>query len=306
MEGLINDSNKVFSQGRRNEFAKHLDLPWSDALSQETLQSWILEDSPFGDLTSDISISSKQNAKGKLIAKQSGVIAGSEIICSIFSQFNLKFTLHRKSTEIVEEGSPIITVEGNARKILLLERLCLNLLSHLSGIASYTYKAKKIVGDNIQIASTRKTTPGLRKLEKFAVLSGGGSSHRFSLSDLILLKDNHIKLLGDVSTAISHAKKFADFSKKIEVEVKSEEEALSAITAGADIVMLDNFEAKELPQIVEKLRKKIDGKTLIEISGGVTLENLEDFSKCKPDIISMGSLTHSAQSLDLSLKLHPV
>ncbi len=206
---------------------------------------------------------------------------------------------------LFRKGDIIITLEGDAETILAIERLSLNLLSRLSAIATTTKKmveSAREVNPNVIIAGTRKTTPGLRIFEKYAIEIGGGDPHRYNLSDMVLIEDNHISLIGSVREAVTLAKKITSFTKKIEVEVSDLKSALEAYEAGADAILLDNMSPKEVEEIVSLLKDKV----ILEASGRITPENVKDYAKTGVDIISSGYLTHSVKALDLSLDVERI
>ncbi len=279
-------------------------LPY-ELLFQKFLE-WIKEDIPFFDITSEI-IDENKKCRAIILAKKSGIVAGVRIISKFYEKLGIKVKVLKDEGSRVKKGDIILEIIGNARKILMTERVILNLLSHMSGIATVTRdiveKAKK-VNPKIIIAATRKTLPGLRLLEKYAVKIGGGDTHRMSLTDMILIKDNHLKIIGDVEKAIRMAKKLASFTKKIEIEVSSLEDAIKAAKSGADIIMLDNMTPNEVKEVIETLKKLgLRKRVLIEASGGITPENIEEYAKTGVDIISLGYLTHSAPALDISLEV---
>jgi nicotinate-nucleotide pyrophosphorylase (carboxylating) len=206
---------------------------------------------------------------------------------------------------LFRKGDIIITLEGDAETILAIERLSLNLLSRLSAIATTTKKmveSAREVNPNVIIAGTRKTTPGLRIFEKYAIEIGGVDPHRYNLSDMVLIEDNHISLIGSVREAVTLAKKITSFTKKIEVEVSDLKSALEAYEAGADAILLDNMSPKEVEEIVSLLKDKV----ILEASGRITPENVKDYAKTGVDIISSGYLTHSVKALDLSLDVERI
>ena len=279
-------------------------LPY-ELLFQKFLE-WIKEDIPFFDITSEI-IDENKKCRAIILAKKSGIVAGVRIISKFYEKLGIKVKVLKDEGSRVKKGDIILEIIGNARKILMTERVILNLLSHMSGIATVTRdiveKAKK-VNPKIIIAATRKTLPGLRLFEKYAVKIGGGDTHRMSLTDMILIKDNHLKIIGDVEKAIRMAKKLASFTKKIEIEVSSLEDAIKAAKSGADIIMLDNMTPNEVKEVIETLKKLgLRKRVLIEASGGITPENIEEYAKTGVDIISLGYLTHSAPALDISLEV---
>jgi nicotinate-nucleotide pyrophosphorylase (carboxylating) len=210
----------------------------------------------------------------------------------------------------IKNGKVILRISGDAQAILSAERTMLNLLSRMSGIATATRRlAEKLrkAKATAKIAATRKTAPGLGYFDKKAVLIGGGDPHRLRLDDMILVKDNHIVIAGSVEDAVKRAKQNAPFSKKIEIEVTSITDALKAAEAGADIIMLDNFSPKQIREAVEALKKAgFFGKILVEVSGGITEQNLLEYASAQVDTISMGAITHSAKALDISLEVTAV
>ena len=208
--------------------------------------------------------------------------------------------------EKIKNKQVLLQISGDAQTILSVERTMLNLLSRMSGIATKTRTlAEKLEKANVKakIAATRKSVPGLLYFDKKAVVIGSGDPHRLHLDDMVLIKDNHLAIVGSVEEAVKRAKAYASFSKKIEVEVTDVEDALKAANAGADIVMLDNFSPKQAKTAGEALRKAGFSKVLLEVSGGITGENLLDYAQANVDVISMGELTHSVKALDISLEI---
>jgi nicotinate-nucleotide pyrophosphorylase (carboxylating) len=273
---------------------------------EEKLKVLLSDDLGQGDVTAAAVIPAGLIVKAEVIAKEDGVVAGIEEATILAEHLGL--TVKAK----VADGAPIknqqvlLEITGDAQTILSLERTLLNLLSRMSGIATKTYaltQQLRQVGTKARIAATRKTAPGLVYFDKKAVFIGGGDPHRFHLDDMVLIKDNHIAIVGNVENAIKKAKVNASFSKKIEVEVTSLADALIAAKAGADIIMLDNFTPKQAQDTVDRLRKTGLGNVLLEVSGGITSENLLEYAKAQVDIISMGALTHSVKSLDISLEV---
>jgi len=210
--------------------------------------------------------------------------------------------------EKIQKDKVIMEISGDPHDILSLERTVLNLMMRMSGIATLTAKLVELVKNvnpDIIVAGTRKTTPGLQFFEKDAIRSGGGDTHRYRLDDEILIKDNHLALVGDVAEAVSRARKYASFTKKIEIEVENTDETLQAARAGADIIMLDNMAPEEVINVLAVLEKeRLRSNVIIEVSGGINSDNIVDFAKTGVDVISTGYMTHSARSLDLSLELH--
>lgn len=258
------------------------------------------EDSPYGDVTVSAIVSPLERAEVDLITKEDGIICGLDIFKRVFEILGeVEVDVFVKDGDLVKNTMVIGKVTGNAGNILVGERIALNLLQRMSGIATLTNKyVKKLEGLNTKILDTRKTTPNLRALEKYAVKIGGGVNHRFSLSDGILIKDNHIGYAGGIKKAIELAKKNSSFVRKIEVETETKEQVLEALEAGADIIMLDNMS----PDLARDMVKLINGRALTECSGNITLDTVTDYGKTGVDYISSGELTHSVKAFDISLK----
>lgn len=230
------------------------------------------------------------------------VLAGLKFIIPFLERLGVKVVKSLNDGEIVKYGDVIAEYEGESYTILSSERIILNLLGRLSGIATVTRKMVELarsVNPSVIIAGTRKTTPGLRIFEKYAIEVGGGDPHRFNLSDAILIKDNHIRIAGGVEDAIKAVKSKVSFTKKIEVEVTSFEDALKAYRMGVDIILLDNMSPKDISTVVKELK----GKVLLEASGGISPDNVIEYAKTGVDIISSGFLTHSVKSVDVSLDI---
>lgn len=278
-------------------------------LIDEVFKISILEDIGSGDITSELIVSEKTRAVSQIICKENLILAGIPFIKRFFSilanymQVNdFSFQEYYKDGDFIEKGRVIALIKGNARFLLAGERIVLNFLQRLSGIATFTREFVKKVEDlPVKILDTRKTTPGLRFMEKYAVRVGGGYNHRFALYDAILIKDNHIKIAGSVKEAVFKAKNSC-IHQKVEVEVKSLDELEEAIAAGADIVMLDNMDIETMKKAVEISK----GRVLLEASGGVNLENVRDIALTGVDFISIGALTHSARAVDISMKVKEV
>jgi len=258
------------------------------------------EDSPYGDATVSAIVSPLERAEVDLITKEDGIICGLDIFKRVFEILGeVEVDVFVKDGDLVKNTMVIGKVTGNAGNILVGERIALNLLQRMSGIATLTNKyVKKLERLNTKILDTRKTTPNLRALEKYAVKIGGGVNHRFSLSDGILIKDNHIGYAGGIKKAIELAKKNSSFVRKIEVETETKEQVLEALEAGADIIMLDNMS----PDLARDMVKLINGRALTECSGNITLDTVTDYGKTGVDYISSGELTHSVKAFDISLK----
>ena len=241
-----------------------------------------------------------------LIAKEDGVVAGLEIYARVFTILDEKteIYLHCKDGDEVKKGELMATITGDIRVLLSGERVALNYLQRMSGIATYTRQVAKLLeGSNVTLLDTRKTTPNCRVFEKYAVRVGGGHNHRYNLSDGVLLKDNHIGAAGSVAKAVRMAKAYAPFVRKIEIEVETLDQVKEAVEAGADIIMLDNM----TPEVMKQAVELIDGRAQTECSGNITKENIQKIREIGVDFVSSGALTHSAPILDISMKnLHAV
>ncbi len=259
------------------------------------------EDMPMGDLTTDSTVSADEVCAANLIAKEAGVIAGLDVFERVFRLLDPRIYTERYINEgdRVEAGTRIMHISGNARAMLKAERTSLNLLQRMSGIASATRKFADILeGTSAKIVDTRKTAPGIRYLDKYAVRAGGGTNHRFCLSDGILIKDNHIKAAGGITEAIKRARVLAPHTIRIEIEAESMEMVKEALEAGADIIMLDNMSNDAMKEAVDY----INGRALTEASGNITVDRAEMIAKTGVDLISSGSLTHSVKAMDISLR----
>lgn len=242
-------------------------------------------------------------AEAVIIAREECIISGLEPAQEIFAYFGLKAIPLYDDGEFVPASSEVLRLEGSARAILQSERLALNFMARMSGISSLTRECVLSAGGRVRIAATRKTTPGFRVFEKKAVFLGGGDTHRFNLSDAVLIKDNHIKILG-LEECLRRAKERASFTKKIEVEVESLADMLKAAQGGADIIMFDNMSPEKIAQGVELLCEKgLRNRVLLEASGGITLENIREYAASGVDVISLGALTRNARWIDLSLDI---
>ena len=269
---------------------------------REIIEIALREDIGNGDITTNFSVPIDTSAKGVILSKSDGILAGLDIAREVFLMLDpeMIFTKLASDGDQIRKGQDIATVKGMARSMLTGERIALNFLQRLSGIASLTSKyVQEASGYNVRIVDTRKTTPGLRLLEKYAVRVGGGHNHRFGLYDAVLIKDNHISAAGGISNAVTNAKKWIPHTMKIEVEVENISQIYEAIKAGADIIMLDNMDVESMTKAV----KLIDGKALVEASGGIKLENIKSIAATGVDIISAGALTNSAMPLDISMSL---
>lgn len=267
----------------------------------EIILNALREDVGTGDITTLTTIPADKTARGRFIAKEAGILCGLEVCERVFKILdnNISFKSHKKDGEKVEKGEEIAEISGNARNLLTGERTAINLLHKMSGIATETAKSvAQIAGTQAKIADTRKTTPGLRVLEKYAVKTGGGTNHRFNLADGILIKDNHIAASGGIKQAVTSARANAPHTLKVEVECENMSDVSKALEAGADIIMLDNM-------TVEDMKKAVDfiaGRALTEASGNMDEKDLREVAATGVDIISIGALTRNAKSLDISLK----
>jgi nicotinate-nucleotide pyrophosphorylase (carboxylating) len=264
----------------------------------------IYQDIGFEDLTSNALINSDAIIRAKIISREDGILSGVDLIDSIFREFSIKTMIRKFDAENVGENDIVMEIEGNARTILGIERTVLNIIMRLSGISTITSKLVKKVNNTVIVAGTRKTTPGFQIFEKEAIKMGGGDTHRFRLDDCVLIKDNHIAIVGSIKTAILMARKYVSFTKKIEVEVESSTDALEAANNGADIILLDNMNPDEVRNVITALENEnLRDNILIEVSGGINPENILVYANTGVDIISAGYITHSAKSLDMSLEI---
>ncbi|MCI6930164.1 MAG: carboxylating nicotinate-nucleotide diphosphorylase, partial [Methanobrevibacter boviskoreani] len=269
------------------------------------IEDMLKEDKGFGDITSEALIPKDQEIYAIIVSKDVGVAAGMDIVEEMFLEEGIKTVKLVEDGNLIEKGDILFKLKGNARKILLLERTALNITMRMSGVATATNDICRKVHDvnpNLRIAGTRKTSPGFSIFDKEAITIGGGDSHRYGLDDMVLIKDNHIAAVGSVEEALKRALDNVSFSKKIEIEVETIEDAINVAGLGADIIMLDNFYPDKAQECIEKLEElDLRDNVLIEISGGITSDNIMDYAKLNIDIISLGALTHSTRSLDYSL-----
>ncbi|HZK44281.1 MAG TPA: carboxylating nicotinate-nucleotide diphosphorylase [Syntrophomonadaceae bacterium] len=269
---------------------------------EELIKKTLYEDIGHGDITTLNLINAEEEATGVFYIKADGVIAGLEIAKAVFNilEPEIKFTSYKKDGDLVVSGDVVAKVAGKTRTLLTGERLALNFMQRLSGIATKTHAmVEKIKHQKAEIVDTRKTTPGLRVLEKYAVNVGGARNHRFGLYDGVMIKDNHIIAAGSIQKAVSLIRGRVSHTIKIEVEVESLAQLQEALEAQADIIMLDNMDIKMMQEAVEL----VDGRALLEASGGIDEETIIEVAKTGVDFISIGALTHSATALDISFKL---
>jgi nicotinate-nucleotide pyrophosphorylase (carboxylating) len=276
-------------------------------LLKEKLLEYLREDIGFGDITSNSIIPANLQAEATITLNSDGIIAGVRESSCIFQLADIKLLEHADDGTQGRKGQVILRVKGTAKSILTVERTALNILMRMSGIATLTHRLvgeAHSVNPKVKLACTRKTTPGFRMFEKRAVELGGGDTHRLRLDDAVLIKSNHINAAGGVEEAIKRAKLNASFTKKIEVEVTSLDQALQAARLEPDILMLDNMSPHEVEDVINRLSGKgLRDKFLVEVSGGVTPDTLKPYAKTGVDVISMGMLTHSATALDINLKI---
>jgi nicotinate-nucleotide pyrophosphorylase (carboxylating) len=279
------------------------------SLHREELRAFLREDLGAGDVTTNSIVPEVQRARGDLVAKAPLVLAGIEIFVEIFRLLDpaAQARVTRPDGAKLEHGDIPAQVKASARALLTGERVALNLLQRLSGVATLTHRfVRAIEGTGARILDTRKTTPGLRALEKYAVRVGGGYNHRNDLGEAVLIKENHIRLAGSISAALAVAEIARNRSSSIEIEVTSLEELHAALDHSLDTILLDNMTPPMVRQAVEQARKRDAARKIrIEASGGITLENVRQFAEAGVDWISIGALTHSAPAVDLSFEIEP-
>ncbi len=276
--------------------------PLEPALYRETVRRALAEDLGWGDVTSEATVPDDQRATGRLEAKSACVVAGLEVALEAFRQLDPAVHVRVRCADgrRCETGDVIADVDGRAQALLTGERVALNFLQRLSGIATMTRRFVELAQGRICVLDTRKTTPLLRVLEKYAVRAGGGTNHRMLLDEGVLIKDNHIRLVGGVSEALRRARaKHADLP--IEIEVQSLQQLDEALAAGATRVLADNFSDQELTEVVKRSR----GRATVEVSGGVTLARLPRIAESGAEFVSIGAMTHSAPAIDISFELFP-
>lgn len=273
----------------------------SNLMIDDIIINALKEDMPFGDVSTDNLFNGDEQSEGRLIAKQEGVLAGLEVFKRVFELIDnmVVVDLYFNDGDKVKNKDVIGMIKGSTKSILKGERTALNILQRMCGIATKTNMLVEAINNNkIRLADTRKTTPNLRVLEKYAVTMGGGSNHRFSLSDAVMLKDNHIKAAGGISKAVNTVRNRIPHTMTIEVEVETLEQVKEAVEAKADIIMLDNMDKKTMKEAITIINKK----ALVEISGNIDLNNISERVFEGIDIISSGGITHSVPAMDISLK----
>lgn len=267
----------------------------------EIIKTAIDEDVNYLDISSEYIFAPEHRSEAYFLAKADGVLSGIDVAMRVFELLDDTFecTVHKRDGEKIKKGDIIAEFSGSTAALLKGERTALNLIQHMSGIATAANMAAKAVeGTKVSIADTRKTLPGLRALQKYAVTCGGGKNHRFNLSDAAMLKDNHIDAAGGITAAVTALRKKCGHMVNIEVETRNLDEVKEALAAGASIIMLDNMTNDEMSEAV----KLVDGRALLEASGNITEENLREKAETGVDIISMGALTHSVKAFDISMK----
>jgi nicotinate-nucleotide pyrophosphorylase (carboxylating) len=284
-------------------------LDLTRSVVEHAIRSFLAEDIGYGDITTNALIDSKQEAEGRVVCQESAIVAGIEEALFLLELTGCQGTAKARDGERVKAGTMILSALGPARALLGVERTLLNLLAHMSGVATATVDLVSIANresrGKVRIACTRKTLPGLRYFEKRAVKLGGGDMHRLRLDDAVLIKDNHLELAGSVGECVRKAKEKVSFTKKVEVEVTNADQAVEAAKAGADIILLDNMTPKEVERSVAMLKtENLRDQVLLEASGGIRKENLASYVKTGVDVISVGAITHSAPAIDLSMEIH--
>lgn len=281
-------------------------FPLPKTIIHEMLENFMKEDEGYGDITSEILIPEEKRAQARIFTREECILSGAILIPELFAAEDCEVTLKAKDGDKLVKNQDIAIIYGSMRHILKRERVALNLLSRMCGIATKTWSFVSNVPKESKtvVAATRKTTPGLRLLEKYAVTCGGGDTHRLRLDDMVLLKDNHRVLFKSITRAVQELKKHLSFTKKIEVEVEDFETMVEAAEAGADIIMLDNMSPDNVKKAIEILKEKgLRDKVIVELSGGINESNIAEYAKLEADVISSGALTHSYKSTDLSLDI---
>lgn len=279
------------------------------SIVETAIRSFLAEDLGYGDITTNVLVDPKQSGEGRVVCKENGIIAGIEEALILLEIAHCEGVARTHDGDRVKAGAIILSAKGPARSLLGVERTLLNLVAHMSGVATATADlvsiAEKVSRGKIRIACTRKTLPGLRYFEKRAVQLGGGDPHRLRLDDAVLIKDNHLAVAGSITKSVQKAKGKVSFTRKIEVEVTTPDQAVEAAKAGADIILLDNMTPKEVERSVTMLKtENLRDRILLEASGGIRKENLASYVRTGVDVISVGAITHSAPAIDLSMEIH--
>lgn len=259
------------------------------------------EDNNYLDITTDVLIDKDSKSTAVMTFKEDGVLCGVDIVERVFKLLNesIEVKSFYKDGDYINKGSDAFEIYGSTRDLLKGERIALNLLQRMCGIATMSRRYSEMTVGSTKVVDTRKTTPGLRVIEKYAVTVGGAFNHRFNLSDAVMIKDNHIKAVGSIKEAVKRSREFLGHTVKIEVEVTNFLELDEAIEAGADIIMLDNMSTEDMAKAVAI----VDSRAILEASGGITLERIKEISEVGVDVISVGALTHSAKALDISMNI---
>ncbi len=268
----------------------------------DLIKNAIKEDINYIDVATDYLLDENEVSEAYFVAKADGVLCGIQVAMRVFTLLDDSFTcvIHKKDGDLIKKGDLIAEMKGKTVRLLKGERTSLNLIQHMSGIATITRECvDEIAGTKGTIADTRKTLPGLRSIQKYAVTCGGGKNHRYNLSDCAMLKDNHIDAKGGITPAVKALKEKIGHTVKIEVETRTLDEVREALSAGADIIMLDNMDNETMAEAV----KIVDGKALLEASGNLTKERLRSVAELGVDILSIGALTHSVEAFDISMKM---
>jgi len=265
------------------------------------IEAALKEDLPRGDITSESIISEESRSEAVILAKEEGVLAGMDVAQRVFAKIDagVEFRKTKEDGQRFNAGERLAVIRGSSISILKGERTALNFLQRMCGIATKTWRFVQVLeGTKTKILDTRKTTPGLRALEKYAVKMGGGKNHRRNLSEMVMIKDNHLKLVGSISQAVQRAKERIEPGIKVEVEATTLDEVKEAVRSGADMVMLDNMSLQSMREVVEWVK----GKVPLEVSGKVSLDRVREIAALGVDFISVGSLTHSYRSVDISIE----
>ncbi len=282
----------------------------SERLWVDQIRGFLMEDIGYGDITSSALIPEEQQARARLFFREPGVAAGIREAATVFRLLGCTAETHVQDGTEVKPGETLLEVEGPARALLAGERTALNLVGRMAGIATTASRLQaraSEINPKVRIAATRKTVPGLRDFDKRAVELGGADTHRYGLDDCVLIKDNHLALMPSIAEAVRRAREGVSFTKKIEVEVESREEAEEAAKAGADIIMLDNMPPAEIRECLAYLAERgLREGVIYEASGGITPENMEGYAATDVNVISMGWLTHSVRSLNVKLEIEMV
>lgn len=273
----------------------------NEMMIKDIVKRALLEDIGTGDITTISTVPEDKQITGSFLAKEDGILCGLGVVRAVFAEVDKSVSLITafKDGDTLKKGEVFAKVKGNARSILSGERVALNFMQRMSGIATYANKIQgELAGYKTKILDTRKTTPGLRVIEKYAVRVGGAYNHRYNLSDGVLIKDNHIEASGSITAAVNNAREVIPHTLKIEVEVKNFDEVKEALSVGADILMLDNMSVEEMAEAI----KIIDSRALVEASGNMDQKPIAEVAAAGVDFISLGALTHSVKALDISLK----